>query len=125
MLLTNLFALSCTLFGNILIYIGIAFVNTQLLPNVMQGVYAQLSLWPRVLIMSVVTAPIVNYLFSVAYQKVGAGNAGMMIISTLALVLIAKAVLIHGGGLNMRIGFAAAVLIAAAAWVAYELHRVA
>lgn len=121
----NLYALGCTLLGNILIYIGIAFVNTQLLPNALSGVYAQFSMWPRVLIMSIVTAPIVNYLFSLAYQKVGPGNAGMMIISTLALVLIAKAVLLHGGGLNMRVVCAAIVLIAAALWVAFELHRMA
>lgn len=125
MLMANIAALMCTLFGNVMIYVGIAFVNGQLFPQALGDLYAQLTMWPRVLIMSIVTAPIVNYLFSVAYQKVGAGNAGMMIIATLALVLIAKAVILNGGGLNMRVSMAAVILIAAAIWVAFELQRMA
>lgn len=111
------------LFANIMIYLGIAFVNAQLLPTVLSGVYEQASLWMRVLIMSVVTAPLANYLFSVVYKKAGADHAGMIIISTLTLVLIGKAVLIHGGGLNIRVVLAAIVLIGAALWMAFELHR--
>ncbi len=111
------------LFANIAIYIGIAFVNAQLWVSGLNEFYAQTSVWVRVLIMSVVTAPLANYLFSVVYKKAGAGNAGMIIISTLALVLIGKAVLIHGGGLNIRVVLAAVVLIGAALWVAFELHR--
>lgn len=123
MLLANLTALISVLLGNMIVYIGIAFVNMQLFPTMWASFYSGVSLWQRVLIMSVVTAPIVNYLFSFAYQKAGPGNTGMMIISTLALVLIAKALLIYGGGLNMRVGVATIVLMVAASWVAFELHR--
>lgn len=109
--------------ANTFIYMGIAFVNTQLLPSVLNGLYEQTSLWQRVLIMSVVTGPLANYLFSVVYRLAGPANAGMMIIGTLALVLISKAMLLNHTMPTPRIGMAAVALIAAALWLAHELAQ--
>lgn len=119
MLLTLLIAL----FGNALIYAGIAFINAQLFPSVLGGFYDSVSLWPRVLMMSVVSGVLGNYLFSLVYRLAGPSGAGMMIIGTLAFVLVVKAMLLNHTMPTLRIGVAAVALIGAALWVVHELGQ--
>lgn len=74
--------------------------------------------------MSLLFAPLANFLFSCVYKFSDTANAGMIMLGSLVIVLVAKALLIEGGSLNYRIVIASVLLGLCAIWVSYELHHV-
>ena len=117
-------ALLLALIGNSLIYSGIAFINGILLPVTLQLVYRHTTVLHRVLVMTLLFSTLANFIFSRVYKITDPANAGMVILGTLVVVLVTKAVWLEGGGFNGRVTLATAVLILAAAWVSYELHSI-
>lgn len=112
-------ALALALLGNAAIYAGLAFVNGWIwpaLPLATGGI-------GRLTIMMVALSLPANALFALVYRQVDAGAAGMAILATLVLVMVAKA-LLHGDAAITARGVAAvgAVLVSAV-WAGWELRH--
>ena len=64
-----------------------------------------------------------NLLIAATYRLVDPGTAGMTVLSTLIIVLVSKSLLLGDGAVTPRLVAATAAAVAAACWVAYELHQ--
>ncbi len=111
--------------GQVLIYSATAFINGAFFGRFLHGIYDHTTPFSRLVIASATLFPLANYLISKIFRVTDAGYAGMLIIITLVLVLAGKALLLGVGEMSWRVVLSVAVLTCAAAWVSYELHRVA
>ena len=105
--------------GNTAIYLGLAFINGQLLPNVVGAMYALSGYLTRTVVMVVIFAVPADFIFAFCFRIAPAGTAAMAILGTLVLVMLGNTVILEGT-LNSRAAFAACVTLAAVLWFAYE-----
>lgn len=121
--LTNLYlAFLLAVCGNASIYAGLAFINGKLLPNVLNPFYNQVGLAGRTVVMTITASVIANYIFAKVYRLSDPAWGAALILIALILVMIAKSLLLGTGHMHPRLVLATAALMAAAAWVAFELH---
>lgn len=124
--MSNVFlAFVYALSGNVLIYSSLAFINKQFMPGVFGQIYEHTNDFWRLVIVSALTISTANLLFSKIYRVTDPGNALTVILVSLILVLVGKSMLLGMGVMTWRTVLSVAVLACAAAWVSYELHRVA
>lgn len=109
--------------GNSLIYASIAFINAEFFATALKSLYAQTTPLMRLLMITVSTIPLANYLFSSIYKLIDPANAGMIVIVALVFVLVTKSILLGVGSVTPRMAVAFVFLVAAAMWVSYELHH--
>jgi len=111
--------------GNVLIYAGLAFINGQLVPGLLGPVYGATGAVTRSLIMLGACAAPANFIMATAYRITGPGAAGMAILATLVLVLIAKSLVLVDRLPTVELTAATAVTIVGALWVVHALERMA
>ena len=117
-----LIALTASMIGNVLIFVGLAFVNGFFFSSALSYVYSSTSLGVRNLIMALLIALPANVVFAWCYRETGPVLAGMAQISTLTLVIMANSALL-GHALSGRAWLAAAALLVAAAWFGWEVSQ--
>jgi hypothetical protein len=123
-MLTTFHAIALALLANGLIYVGLAWVNAQLLPGVLGPLYNGTPVFARLVVMQAIAGLPAGWLLSRVYTLVSPGTAGAAVFGTLFLVLSAKAALLQGAWPGGRPLAAVAITIAAARWAAHELARI-
>lgn len=120
----NMFmAMMLTLIGQGLIYVGIAFINKQLFPEVLASLYDLTNAVTRALIMNLVLAFPANLMVGKAFELVPPGIAGMFVLGTLMVVLVVNAILLTGSMISLKAWIAVCGTLLFAAWAGYELSR--
>jgi hypothetical protein len=109
--------------GNALIYSGLAFINAKLFPAPLSFLYGNTGIATRTLIMTLTFAALANYMISTIYRLVDPACAGMAILVSVILVVVAKTLILGEGTLDLRLALAVAALAGCAVWVNFELHR--
>ena len=116
-LLASLQALAATA----VVYLGVAFINAQILPGVLTDVYTQISAFWRGMIALVVLNTPASFMIAGVYRLVDPALAGVLLIAALAVVLTAKALLLGVDGLGWRALAAGLATTCALIWLAWEL----
>ena len=112
-------SIAASLAGNLLIFVGLAFVNGVLLPSMLSSLYGATGTTTRNLMITLACALPANAVFAWCYREAGPTMAGMAQMSTLAIVIIGNVALL-GHAIPARAWPAALALLAAAAWFGWE-----
>ena len=105
--------------GNALVYLGIAVTNARLASPVLDGFYGATTPAARAAVMLVVLGYPANLLIAACYRTGSVADASMAVLVT-AVVSMVASVLLLDGPMSSRAWVAAAAVVAAAAWFAYE-----
>lgn len=122
-LLNTVLAGAFALAGTAVVYIGVSFINAQLLTESLGWIYERTGVFARSIIMLIVLATPGNVMISYVYRFVDPATAGMVLIAALAIVLTAKALLMGVDGLGWRAAAAGTATTLSLIWLAWELSR--
>ena len=120
----TLLTAGCMASGMACVFLGITFINGQLLPQMLEGVYQAVpSAFVRTLIVNLTIVLAANILISKGYVFGGQAIGGSFYVLSLVIAMVTTAMLVDKVGLNMHILGGVGVLCAGALWVVYGLSQ--
>lgn len=106
-----------------MIYIGILFMSTKLLPSLLYSVYDNTSILIRTAIAVIVLMTPANVLVSYVYKNYNASTAGITNIIAVVLVLTIVAVLVDNIKVNMPVVIALMLAICSCSFLLFNLTK--
>jgi len=114
----------CMASGMALIFASLAFINAQLLPSLLGGVYAIVpSAFMRTVIGAVSIVLVANYLIAKGYMYGGQAYGGPLYVLCVISGMITMAMLVDNLSFNWHIFGGGLLLSAGALWVVYGLSQ--
>lgn len=87
----------------VLIFSGVAFMNRQLLPDLLEGLYDRTGTISRLIIFTVALSLPANFLTAKAYEISGPSIAGPLIVASMLLIALAFALMVDHVNLNLPV----------------------
>ena len=105
--------------GNALVYFGLAVINGRVAPSALAGLYAATGPALRAVAVMILFCYPANLIIAGCFRLGSVAGASMAVLATTVLAMVAS-VLLLDGPLTARAWIAAASVLAASAWFAYE-----